>query len=196
MMLMARAGLRAGSTAAAAAAAAAVGVRRGKVEQLAQQLGWGAQGQTLLQAGGAAVRELHASPATAHGSYEAHGPKSPEDVVNIVYIDRDGTRIPVAGKIGDNVLYLAHVHDIELEGACEASLACSTCHVYVDQVSLNKLDYAEEEEEDMLDLASLLTVNSRLGCQIILPKELEERELGIPAVSRNFYVDGHVPQPH
>ena len=45
--------------------------------------------------------------------------------------------------------YLAHVHDIELEGACEASLACSTCHVYVDNNSLNKLDYAEEEEEDM-----------------------------------------------
>lgn len=45
--------------------------------------------------------------------------------------------------------YLAHVHDIELEGACEASVACSTCHVYVDQESYNKLNYAEEEEEDM-----------------------------------------------
>eukprot|EP00729_Bicosta_minor_P013668 gene13668-34954_t len=135
-----------------------------------------------------ATRGLHGSAAVAHGSYEAHGPKSPEDVVNIV--------IPIAGKVGDNVLYLAHVHDIELEGACEASVACSTCHVYVDQESYNKLNYAEEEEEDMLDLASLLRVNSRLGCQITLTKELEGMELEIPAVSRNFYVDGHVPQPH
>ena len=38
-------------------------------------------------------------------------------------------RPQVAGKVGDNVLYLAHRHHIELEGACEASLACSTCHV-------------------------------------------------------------------
>ena len=36
--------------------------------------------------------------------------------VNIVYIEKDGTRIPVAGKIGDNVMYLAHRHQVELEG--------------------------------------------------------------------------------
>lgn len=194
MLLVARAGLRVGG----AAGAAAMGGRRIGAAVPATLRGDKLRPHpTLMQpAGGAAVRDLHASSAIAHGSYEAHGPKRPEDVVNIVYIDRDGTRIPVAGKIGDNVLYLAHVHDIELEGACEASLACSTCHVYVDNNSLNKLDYAEEEEEDMLDLASLLRVNSRLGCQIILSKELEGMELGIPAVSRNFYVDGHVPQPH
>ncbi len=51
--------------------------------------------------------------------------------VCITYIDRKGVRHAVAGKVGDNVLYLAHRHGIELEGSCEASLACSTCHVYV-----------------------------------------------------------------
>ena len=49
--------------------------------------------------------------------------------VNVVYVDKDGTRTEVAGAVGDNCLYLAHRNGINLEGACEASLACSTCHV-------------------------------------------------------------------
>lgn len=36
--------------------------------------------------------------------------------VNVVYIDRSGQRIPVKAKVGDNVLYLAHKHGIDLEG--------------------------------------------------------------------------------
>lgn len=36
--------------------------------------------------------------------------------VNVVYVDRSGQRIPVKAKVGDNVLYLAHKHGIELEG--------------------------------------------------------------------------------
>ncbi|KAJ8363366.1 hypothetical protein SKAU_G00121970 [Synaphobranchus kaupii] len=61
------------------------------------------------------------------------------DVVNVVYIDRSGKRIPVKAKVGDSILYLAHDHGIELEGACEASLACSTCHVYVHEDYLDKI---------------------------------------------------------
>lgn len=48
-------------------------------------------------------------------------------------------------------------------GACEASLACSTCHVYVDQEYYDLLQEPVEEEEDMLDLAVFLRDNSRLG---------------------------------
>jgi ferredoxin len=83
-----------------------------------------------------------------------------------------------------------------LEGACEASLACSTCHVYVDEPYFDLLPESEEGEEDMLDLATLLKINSRLGCQIILAKELEGMVVSLPAMTRNFYVDGHVPKPH
>ncbi|XP_043540305.1 ferredoxin-2, mitochondrial, partial [Chiloscyllium plagiosum] len=66
------------------------------------------------------------------------------DVVNITFIDRSGNRIPVKGKVGDNVLYLAHENGIDLEGACEASLACSTCHVYVNEEHFDKLPEAVE----------------------------------------------------
>ncbi|KAG9277498.1 ferredoxin-2, mitochondrial [Astyanax mexicanus] len=119
-----------------------------------------------------------------------------EDVVNVVFIDRSGQKIPVKGKVGDNVLYLAQRQGIDLEGACEASLACSTCHVYVHEEYFDKLPDPEEREDDMLDMAPMLQENSRLGCQIILTPELDGMELTLPKVTRNFYVDGHVPKPH
>uniref|UniRef100_A0A3B4YLU6 Ferredoxin-2, mitochondrial n=1 Tax=Seriola lalandi dorsalis TaxID=1841481 RepID=A0A3B4YLU6_SERLL len=119
-----------------------------------------------------------------------------ESVVNVVYVDRSGQRIPVKAKVGDNAMYLAHRHGIDLEGACEASLACSTCHVYVNADYFDKLPEPLEREDDMLDMAAMLQENSRLGCQIILTPELDGIELTLPKVTRNFYVDGHVPKPH
>ncbi|XP_071952073.1 adrenodoxin-like protein 1, mitochondrial [Antedon mediterranea] len=131
-----------------------------------------------------------------HGDYEWKDPESPDEIVNIVYVDRDGERIPVQGKVGDNVMYLSHRHGVEIEGACEASLACCTCHVILSDKYFDKLPEAEEEEEDMLDLAPFLTNTSRLSCQIILTKDLEGMEVQLPKATRNFYVDGHVPEPH
>ncbi|XP_063242163.1 adrenodoxin-like protein 1, mitochondrial isoform X2 [Bacillus rossius redtenbacheri] len=83
-----------------------------------------------------------------------------------------------------------------MEGACEASLACTTCHVYVQEGFLGRLPAAEEKEEDLLDLAPFLKENSRLGCQIILRKELDGIVVRLPQATRNFYVDGHKPAPH
>nr|XP_003701840.1 PREDICTED: adrenodoxin-like protein, mitochondrial isoform X1 [Megachile rotundata] len=140
--------------------------------------------------------DIHMSKCCSHGEYEMQDPKSEADIVNVTFIDKTGNKIPVKGKIGDNILYLAHRYGIELEGACEASLACSTCHVYVHSDYMDKLPPSEEKEEDLLDLAPFLKENSRLGCQIILTKELDGIELQIPKGTRNFYVDGHTPAPH
>ncbi|KAL5487198.1 hypothetical protein EMCRGX_G019773 [Ephydatia muelleri] len=141
-------------------------------------------------------RRIHTESCLHHGEYEWKDPKSPDEIVNVTFIDKEGQTHQVKGKVGDNVLYLAHRYEIELEGACEASLACTTCHVYVDSEHLSKLQHASEEEEDLLDLAPCLAENSRLGCQIILSKEVEGIILTVPKITRNFYVDGHVPQPH
>ncbi|XP_025081257.1 adrenodoxin-like protein, mitochondrial [Pomacea canaliculata] len=130
------------------------------------------------------------------GESELKDPKSDAEVVNITYIDKNGNATPVRGKIGDNVMYLAHRYGIEIEGACEASLACSTCHVYVKDDYLRKLPEPKEEEDDMLDMAPFLRENSRLGCQIILNKDLDGIEVTLPPATRNFYVDGHVPEAH
>ncbi|XP_078387429.1 ferredoxin-2, mitochondrial [Cetorhinus maximus] len=142
------------------------------------------------------TRTFHTGPNTHQCEETSQKTQSLMDVVNVTFIDRSGNRIPVKGKVGDNILYLAHENGIDLEGACEASLACSTCHVYVNEEHFDKLPEPAEREEDMLDMAPVLQLNSRLGCQIILTKELEGMELTLPKITRNFYVDGHVPKPH
>jgi len=131
-----------------------------------------------------------------HGEYEWEDPKSEEEIVNITFITKTGDRIPVKGKVGDNILYLAHRHQIPMEGACEASLACTTCHVYVHKNFSEKLPNSDEKEDDLLDMAPFLKENSRLGCQIVLNKDLDGLEVELPKATRNFYVDGHVPKPH
>ncbi|XP_028305931.1 ferredoxin-2, mitochondrial [Gouania willdenowi] len=141
-------------------------------------------------------RHLQTSIGLYHSDDGSSNTEDPDDVVNVVYVDRTGQRIPVQAKVGDNVMYLAHKHGIDLEGACEASLACSTCHVYVSDAHFDKLPEPDEREDDMLDMAAMLQENSRLGCQIILTRELDGMELTLPKVTRNFYVDGHVPKPH
>ncbi|GAB1520486.1 mitochondrial matrix iron-sulfur protein [Rhizoctonia solani] len=58
---------------------------------------------------------------------------------------------------GDNILDLAHEHDIDLEGACEGSVACSTCHVILSPEHYDLLPEPDDEENDMLDMAFGLT---------------------------------------
>lgn len=63
----------------------------------------------------------------------------------------------VAAKVGDSLLDVAQEHDIDIEGACGGEMACSTCHVILEQDVYDSLEEPEEEEEDMLDLALGLT---------------------------------------
>ena len=91
----------------------------------------------------------------------------------MVFVERDGTRREVEAPLGLSVLEIAHRHGIDIEGACEGSLACSTCHVIVEPDWYDLLEAASEDEEDMLDLAFNLTKTSRLGCQIVITEELD-----------------------
>ena len=104
----------------------------------------------------------------------------------ITFIDTEGTRREVDAPVGLSVLEIAHKNDIDLEGACEGSLACSTCHVIVEQEWYDLLADASEDEEDMLDLAFGLTKTSRLGCQIIMSEELDGLTLKLPSGTRNM----------
>ena len=104
----------------------------------------------------------------------------------MVFIERDGTRREVDAPVGLSVLEIAHKYGIDIEGACEGSLACSTCHVIVDPEWYEVLADANEDEEDMLDLAFGLTQTSRLGCQIIITEELDGLTVKLPAATRNM----------
>jgi 2Fe-2S ferredoxin len=104
----------------------------------------------------------------------------------IVFIEKDGNRKEVDAPNGISVMEIAHMYDVDLEGACGGSLACSTCHVVVDSAWFNKLDEPTEAEEDMLDLAFGLTHTSRLGCQIIMSDELDGLVVSLPSATRNM----------
>ena len=104
----------------------------------------------------------------------------------MTFIQTDGKRVEVDAPVGLSVLEIAHKNKIDLEGACEGSLACSTCHVVVAPEWFDKLKTAEEAEEDMLDLAFGLTHTSRLGCQIIITPELDGLTVSLPAATRNM----------
>ncbi|CAL0306931.1 unnamed protein product [Lupinus luteus] len=120
-----------------------------------------------------------------------------KEAISVTFVDKDGEENHIKVPIGMSMLEAAHENDIELEGACEGSLACSTCHVIVMDVEYyNKLEDATDEENDMLDLAFGLSETSRLGCQVIAKPELDGIRLAIPAATRNFAVDGYVPKPH
>ncbi len=104
----------------------------------------------------------------------------------MTFIERDGTRREVEAPLGLSVLEIAHKHGVDIEGACEGSLACSTCHVIVDPEWYAVLKEASEDEEDMLDLAFGLTKTSRLGCQIVMTQELDGLTVKLPAATRNM----------
>jgi 2Fe-2S ferredoxin len=104
----------------------------------------------------------------------------------VIFIERDGTRREFDVPVGLSLLEVAHKYDIDLEGACEGSLACSTCHVVIEPEWYDLLPDATEDEEDMLDLAFALTRTSRLGCQIIISEELNGLTVRLPAGTRNM----------
>ena len=107
----------------------------------------------------------------------------------MTFIEPNGKRHEVDAPKGMSVLEIAHRHGIDLEGACEGSLACSTCHVIVDPEWYDLLAEAKDEEEDMLDLAFGLTHTSRLGCQIVMTDELDGLTVTLPSATRNMMVD-------
>jgi ferredoxin, 2Fe-2S len=102
------------------------------------------------------------------------------------FILPDGTEQEVDAPLGLSVLEIAHKNNIGIEGACEGSLACSTCHVIVDEAYYDMLDNATEDEEDMLDLAFGLASTSRLGCQILITEELDGLKVRLPEGTRNM----------
>ncbi len=109
------------------------------------------------------------------------------DTVKIIFIEK-GERKEFEVPVGTTVLEAAHNNDIDLEGACEGSLACSTCHVVVEKKFYDLLEEPSEDEEDMLDLAFGLTPTSRLGCQIVMTKELDGLTLVVPDETRNVSI--------
>lgn len=107
----------------------------------------------------------------------------------MTFIVQGGAHKEVDAPVGFSVLDIAHKHGVDIEGACEGQMACSTCHVIVDPDWADKLPAPKEEEEDMLDLAFGLTRTSRLGCQIVMTDTLDGLIVSLPESSRNLLLE-------
>ena len=92
----------------------------------------------------------------------------------ITYIDSKGSSKTIEVEKGLSVMEGAIQNDISgIDADCGGSMACATCHVYVEEKWLDKIPKAEEAEIDMIDMAIEPKKNSRLSCQIIISDELD-----------------------
>jgi 2Fe-2S ferredoxin len=92
---------------------------------------------------------------------------------HITFIEKSGARRAVDFDAGESILSVARRNNIDMEGACDGVMACSTCHVIVEKKWNERLPKMTEEENATLDLAVGVTRASRLGCQIKLTDELD-----------------------
>lgn len=103
-------------------------------------------------------------------------------MVDITFIEPDGTRKSVSAQTGRSVMETALANGIKgITAECGGSLACATCHVFVDEPSLQKIVAPEGTEDDMLDFAAVeRRAESRLSCQIEITQDLENLVVTIP----------------
>lgn len=98
----------------------------------------------------------------------------------ITFVDHDSKEKVVDAKTGLSLMEVAIDNEIDIEAACEGSLACATCHLVLDPTWYEKLGAPSEDEEDMLDLAFGLTKTSRLSCQIRVTDDLDGLRVSLP----------------
>lgn len=120
-----------------------------------------------------------------HSRLFTTSPKSLEkETVMVHFIMPDGSKQTAKTKVGENLLDIIVDNDIDIDGfgACEGTLACSTCHLIFSKEDYEKIkDKPTDEELDMLDLAYGLTDTSRLGCQVIVTKEMDGLVVKVPS---------------
>ena len=99
----------------------------------------------------------------------------------ITYIDFQGNSKTIEVDNGLSVMEGAIQNDIPgIDADCGGSMACATCHVYVEDKLFDKIPKAEDAENDMIDMAFEPKKNSRLSCQIIITDELDGLEVTTP----------------
>lgn len=107
--------------------------------------------------------------------------------IKVTFVGADGKDMEtVTANVGDSLLDIAHDNDLDVEGACGGEMACSTCHMILEEEVFKMLPKPKEEEEDMLDLALGLTKTSRLGCQVKVTAAMDGMKVRLPAEVANM----------
>ncbi|WP_145011518.1 2Fe-2S iron-sulfur cluster-binding protein [Mycobacterium marseillense] len=103
-------------------------------------------------------------------------------MAKVTYVRVGGEEVIVEVSDGTSIMQAALANDIsEVVAECGGTLACATCHVYIDQDDLDRLSAPSADEEEMLDYtASPRQPNSRLSCQITAGPELDGLVVRLP----------------
>ena len=100
-------------------------------------------------------------------------------MVKVLYSEKNITK---TFNIESNktILDLSRIENIAIEGSCDGSMACSTCHVIIHKDWLAKIPEPCLDEKEMLSILPNYTKNSRLGCQILITDQLEGLQFSLP----------------
>ena len=100
---------------------------------------------------------------------------------SITYIDHEGTERTVEANVGETVMEAAVKNGVPgIDGDCGGACACATCHVYVDDEFMDRLESPNDIEESMLECANNLRSTSRLSCQIDINDALSGLRVATP----------------
>ncbi|XP_037520395.1 adrenodoxin-like protein 2, mitochondrial [Rhipicephalus sanguineus] len=131
------------------------------------------------------LTSLHGAIALASNRHIATTfPVRRKETFDVTFVRESGEKVGAVGKVGDSLLDVIINNHLDFDGfgACEGTLACSTCHLIFKPEDFERLkEHPSDEELDMLDLAYGLCETSRLGCQVYLTKELSGMEIKVPA---------------
>ena len=110
-------------------------------------------------------------------------------MTEITFIESNGTEHKVDASNGGSVMEAAVKYNVPgIEADCGGACACATCHVYVDEKWLDKVNPMGSMEESMLDFAQDVKPNSRLSCQIVVTEDLEGLTVTVPDSQYQFNV--------
>ena len=97
--------------------------------------------------------------------------------MKIKITDRDGNKHELEGDSNSTLMEILRDAGLDIEASCGGCCACATCHVYVNDKWLDKINPKDDDEESMLDQTFDVKETSRLSCQISLSDDLDGIEL-------------------
>jgi 2Fe-2S ferredoxin len=101
--------------------------------------------------------------------------------VTVVFVQPDGSRREIVAPVGITLMEAARQNNVSgIVAQCGGACACATCHVYVKESWLPKLQPPEDMEEGMLETAWEPRANSRLSCQVQITAALDGLEVTVP----------------
>ncbi|XP_017538285.2 ferredoxin 1b [Pygocentrus nattereri] len=113
---------------------------------------------------------------------ELHSSSSSGCKVLLHFVNQSGMKTSVSAMEGESLLEVVINKNLQIDGfgACEGTLACSTCHLIFEDGVYEKMEPMADEEMDMLDLAYGLTKLSRLGCQVTVERWMDGMTVRVP----------------